>query len=314
MSTNISFPINNKDENINELDNFIKSAEIINKSDTNIFTSDEILTQDENGKETNFFYFIGRLNPPHNGHIKALKTLVDIANKDGSVPLILLGSGPGSVRTMDNPITFELKEAFLKEILVGDYVIQKMTNPAINISDYIEARIGEPLSNITKISILHIAGGKDEDTSKLSFALKSAETTAKRLLPNAFVKTGVKAIEAEPTENEVPMSATKVRKDTYKTILNGTGFNGWPQQYKDFYGKYAEQIYDEILYPLNNIPETEQKSVIINYIEKNKMPSSKRRIKGGTKKSNKKYSNRIYKRNNKKTNKKNKKRKLTKKK
>ena len=43
-----------------------------------------------------FFYFIGRLNPPHNGHIAALHSLIIMARGDHSFPLILLGNGPQS--------------------------------------------------------------------------------------------------------------------------------------------------------------------------------------------------------------------------
>ena len=43
---------------------------------------------------------------------------------------------------------------------------------------YLKIRQTESLSNIKYITINHIAGGKDEDTTKLAFALKSAENTA----------------------------------------------------------------------------------------------------------------------------------------
>jgi hypothetical protein len=42
---------------------------------------DEIIINQDNPKtEAKFFYFIGRLNPPHSGHITALKELVKMAN------------------------------------------------------------------------------------------------------------------------------------------------------------------------------------------------------------------------------------------
>jgi nicotinamide mononucleotide adenylyltransferase len=282
-----------RDIKIAELERFIQNAQEINQG-KNSYTADEIQTQDSSGKDAKFFYFIGRLNPPHNGHIKALKTLVEMANNEGSVPLILLGSGPGSKRTMDNPITFEAKESFIRSVLPGNYIIQKMTNPAKNVSDYIRNGLGESLSDINHITINHIAGGKDEDTTKLAFALKSAENTARELAPDTEILTDVKAIDAETTDSGAAMSATKVRKDAYNTVLTGSGFNGWPEQYKQFYGSNAEQIYNEILFPLQEIPETEKTDAIMQYITSGILPSSssslsKKRKRGGTKRKNRRY-------------------------
>ena len=40
------------------------------------------------------YYFIGRLNPPHEGHIAALLNLIIHAIDTGGLAIILLGSGP----------------------------------------------------------------------------------------------------------------------------------------------------------------------------------------------------------------------------
>ena len=273
----------NRDEKIKELESFIDQ----NRRENEEFTTEEILTQDKAGQEAKFFYFIGRLNPPHNGHIKALNTLVEMANSDGSIPLILLGSGPKGLRTMDNPIDFSTKEKFIRRVLPGRYDIKEMTNPAKNVSEYIRKGLGGSLSNITSITINHIAGGKDEDTTKLAFALKSAENTARQLAPETEILTGVKAIDAETTDSGIAMSATKVRKDAYKTVLDDSGFDGWPEQYKQFYGSNAEEIYNEILFPLKEIPPAEKMNAVTQYITSGDLPSSsskkrKREI-GGTK-------------------------------
>ena len=273
----------NRDDKIRELESFIDQ----NRRQNEEFTTEEILTQDEAGQEAKFFYFIGRLNPPHSGHIKALKTLVEMANSEGSEPLILLGSGPKGLRTMDNPIDFSTKEKFIRRVLPGSYDIKEMTNPAKNVSEYIRNGLGGSLSNITNITINHIAGGKDEDTTKLAFALKSAENTARQLAPETEILTGVKAIDAETTDSGIAMSATKVRKDAYKTVLDDSGFDGWPEQYKQFYGSNAEEIYNEILFPLKEIPPAEKMNAVTQYITSGVLPSSsskkrKREI-GGTK-------------------------------
>ena len=223
--------------------------------------------------KVNIFYFIGRLNPPHNGHIKALKTLVEMANSKNEAPLILLGSGPNrGERTMDNPITFELKQAFIKNVLDRElpgstYVIQKMTNPAIDVPAFIERRLSG-IGPINSISIKHIAGGKDEDASKLGFVLKASSNAAKR--DGVRVTSNVEVIDAETSDDSVAMSATKVRKDAYKTLLDGSGFDGWA--YKDFYGpEFALEMYNEIIQPAQGLDN----DIIQEYIDTGRLPGKR---------------------------------------
>jgi nicotinamide mononucleotide adenylyltransferase len=300
--------VEQKLQKFQEFKNYIQTVNRINGEydDEDEYTADEVDTIDEQGNIIHFFYFIGRLNPPHNGHIKALRTLVEMANNVNSVPLILLGSGPKGERTLDNPIPFEIKEQFIRNVLQGNYIIEKMTNPAQNISKYIRDGLrstGENISNISNIEITHIAGGKDEDTTKLNFALVSAEKTARSMVPeDVEVSTGVTAIEAEPTDGDIAMSATKVRKDTYKTLLDDSGFNGWSQDYKDFYGEMAQEIYNQILEPALNIPQEEELSYYIEHGEI--LKPAKRKRKGGNKRNTKNKRNR-------KTHKKQRKRRIT---
>jgi len=291
-----------RDMKIAQLENFIKSNIDITESDIDEGqqTVDEIvITQDNSEIKPKFFYFIGRLNPPHNGHIKALEELVKMANSQTSIPpLILLGSGPGSLRTMDNPITYEAKVDFIRRVLPGNYIIEKMTNPAQNVSEYIRRELGESILNIENIDITHIAGGKDEDTTKLAFALKSAEKTARGLVPEANISTGVAAIEAETSDTGDAMSATKVRKDAYRSVLNGKGFEEWQQKYGNFYGENAEQIYNEIIFPIQEIPESDRMTAIEKYINEGTLPSTgaKKRKRGGARKKTRKYKRKTQKR------------------
>jgi nicotinamide mononucleotide adenylyltransferase len=261
----------------------------------------EALTQYDSRSEAKFFYFIGRLNPPHSGHLKALEILIKMANDQGSVPLILLGSGPRSERTMDNPISFELKQDFIRRVLQEKlpdsiFIIEEMTNPAKNVSEYIKKGLGENLDKIENIEIKHIAGGKDEDTTKLLFALKSAEKTAREIASTAEIMTAVEPIEAETIEGETPMSATKVRKDAYnalKSELNGqgNGFEIWREKYERFYGQDSERMYNQILFPLTSKPAETQLVMIEQYLNPNIIPvGSKRKTrKGGKKIKGRKY-------------------------
>jgi len=309
------------DKKINEFDNYIKNLfdvylqslgdEIINEDN---YTADEIELENAEGHdEANFFYFIGRLNPPHDGHIYALKELVSKSMSKGSTALILLGSGPsqkdGDKRTFDNPITFELKKEFIEQQLqnIGavegtNYIIQKMSTPHGDLSRYIgESLKSKHVSDIKEIKINHFAGGKDEDATKLKSILDFASKVAASENPGASISTNVVVIEPKPNESGLkPMSATQVRKDAFKTYLDGSGYNGWLKQYKDFYGTMGQQVYEEILYPIyklrsSGLSDEEIQNLTREYIETGKLPkTSKKTVKkrggtrrGGTKKKQK---------------------------
>ena len=73
-------------------------------------------------------YFMGRLNPPHKGHINAILQAIIHSRENNTTPLILLGNGPAlkehktthvgratqiideSFDMLDNPISFDLKD------------------------------------------------------------------------------------------------------------------------------------------------------------------------------------------------------------
>ena len=210
-----------------------------------------------------FFYFIGRLNPPHNGHIAALHSLIIMARDDNSFPLILLGNGPQSkscsidqqtTHKLDNPIDFELKKEFIQYKLLTQYgidptiyLIVEMGSPAKQVSNYITFTLEQPglSQNINEVKIYHVAGDKDGDTTKLDFIKPIAINTARPLLPqleSIVTETiGIPAI----TEGTEEMSATKVRLSIYEGVLreNPGIFMG---KYGAFYGDYADRIYDAI--------------------------------------------------------------------
>jgi glycosyltransferase involved in cell wall biosynthesis len=237
-----------------------------------------------------FMYFIGRLNPPHKGHISALVALINAAKEKGAIPLILLGSGPGKIRTMDNPINFDTKRTFIETELaqtkynkgVGfakdrDYIIQEMTNPARDVAEYVAKGLENSDIKPDKIQITHVAGDKGDDAEKLMFALNAGVNTAEIMMPNVPVSKNVAAITAVAASNAGPaMSATIVRKDAYRSVIDGTGYDGWLAKYGDFYDANAEAIYNAILFPLNSIPEDEKEEVIINYLENDTLPVAKK--------------------------------------
>ncbi len=119
-------------------------------------------------KQVYIYYFIGRLNPPHNGHIDALIHLIDMAKATNSIPLILLGNGPKLGNPLDNPITFDLKRAFIENKLKemkgfvsnNDYLIKEMSTPTKDVSEYIKSYLEKYPQHLDTINIVHVAGGK----------------------------------------------------------------------------------------------------------------------------------------------------------
>jgi Asp-tRNA(Asn)/Glu-tRNA(Gln) amidotransferase C subunit len=320
------------DKKINEFDDYIKKLfevylESLGDEDINEenYTADEIeLENSEGNDEANFFYFIGRLNPPHDGHIFDLKELVNKAMSKGSKALILLGSGPkqadGDKRTFENPIPFELKKEFIEQQLqsIGanegtNYIIQEMSTPHGDLARYIgESLKSKNVSDIKEIKINHFAGGKDEDATKLKSILDFASKVAASENPGASISTNVVVIEPKPNESGLkPMSATQVRKDAFKTYLDGSGYNGWLKQYKDFYGTMGQQVYEEILYPIyklrsSGLSDEEIQNFTRDYIETGKLPkASKKTVKkrGGSKRGGTKRKQKNGKRKSKRLNK-----------
>lgn len=271
---------------ISERDRDAKIKEFELYVSKNDFTSDEFKIETVGNNKTVFFsYFIGRLNPPHRGHVSALINLVRTAKRNRSMALILFGSGPkqsnGERRTMDDPITFETKKAFVVSKLIKaggkegvDFTIKEMTSPHADVTHYIGSRLNEINGVIREIHITHIAGGKDDDASKLNSVLVYVADVARKEVPEAQVSAEV-GVAAPPTPEKgsveaTYMSATNVRKDAFKTLLpDGGGYADWPTEYKTFYGpRYARVIYDEILYPLEKISDaSELEEAIRDYID-----------------------------------------------
>ena len=199
--------------------------------------------------DVSFYYFIGRLNPPHNGHIAALTQLVTTANENNSIPLILLGSGPKKIRTLDNPITFELKSAFIRHNLAGEYIIQEMQSPSMDVSQYIVNDLQtRDIKQLSQIHITHVAGDKAEDSTKLNFIQPIAVKAVKAVASTAVVDIKTCAIVPVAVDG-VEMSATLVRKDVYNSLIDGTGIASFRSKYGWFYKEFTDKIYSEIIEP-----------------------------------------------------------------
>jgi len=204
-------------------------------------------------------YFIGRCNPPHNGHIFALTRLLNdiiIEQRKGTEAkaLILLGSGPKKQRTGDNPIPFDLKSRFIRyklkqELGINDAVldsicqIEEMNNAFKDVPQFVREQLErKDIDSISSIRITHYAGDKDGDASKLAGVGERSEATAIDLTNSITPVTRVTESLAPMANGREVMSATKVRKDVYAS----TNIEQWFSKYGEFYGEFSEEIYREI--------------------------------------------------------------------
>jgi hypothetical protein len=230
--------------------------------------------------ELKIYYFIGRLNPPHPGHIAALIQMIERANADNSVALIILGSGPKRERTMDNPIPYETKEAFLRYILPKrlKYSIMQMTTGLADVEQWYQAVLSH-ITPPTCVEFIRFAGDKGNNATKLQYM----DTHLSRI-PKCT--SGTIAIPPLMANASTEMSATEVRKTAYKAHLDQlrTGIDGYEvfrAKYSGFYKEFTRNIYNDILMPvLEASPED-----IDMYIQTSKMPSkAKSKSKAKTKK------------------------------
>lgn len=243
-------------------------------------------TDNELSEHPGFLIFIGRLNPPHPGHIATIVEMIH--NALGSEPkkhvLILLGSGPrlpGMIgmtdkRTLDNPITFELKSRILMEKLMENFdseviaafvTIQEMTNLSLNVQEFISSKVTDSTLNIQEIQVTHYAGGKDDDAGKFSGVFKGVESRTE----NSFgVPVVIESLEVDASQaGGRVLSATHVRKTIY-TLLRGrlsTGITNTEMlvhnidllldtldpSIRSFYERYTIALIREVIFPVTRV-------------------------------------------------------------
>ena len=229
--------------------------------------------------ELKIYYFIGRLNPPHHGHISALTQMIEKANTDNSVALIILGSGPKRERTMDNPIPYETKEAFLRYILPPElkFEIRQMTTGLADVELWYQSILSH-IKPPSCVEFIRFAGDKGDNATKLQYM-----DTHLGKLPRC--KAFTFPIPAVMENANTEMSATAVRKFAYKAHLNemlsganskdANGFAAFESEYGKFYKGFTRNIYNDIIYPvLESSPEK---------IEAYIMPTKTKTKKNGTK-------------------------------
>ena len=232
-----------------------------------------------------FYYFIGRLNPPHNGHIAALQQICEAARTHNTCAVILLGSGAKNEPRTKNPIDFSLKKEFITSKLAElgfepevNFTIKDMSSgPFGPIAEQLNQMIDSRSAPPTMIECYLYVGGKEDDATKLNSVNGYVEKMAKKAVPDATVTARVVPVLAVPSGSGAPMSATQVREDAYQFFQSGeegsessfepefvpefrAGFQRFYEKYGDFYGsKFAPKIYDDMVsQKLIEIEEEEQ--------------------------------------------------------
>jgi hypothetical protein len=215
--------------------------------------------------------------------------MIETANADGSVPLILIGSGPKGLRTMDNPVTFETKTEFLKYRLPHHlkYVVRPLRNPLEEVTSWYHDVLPH-INEVNQVSFIRFAGDKGDNAIKF----KHLDERFEQLHSAANSRTvPIKPVMASTSKE---MSATIVRKTAYSCLLNqmkglGDGLAMFTQQYGKFYGDFCPHIYTEIL----EVVEGMSPEDIQSYIDTSKLPKktkTKKLSKKGSKASkSKKY-------------------------
>ena len=203
-------------------------------------------------RKPTYYYFIGRLNPPHEGHIEGLLNVIQMAIQNRGKAIILLGSGPDKgARTPKDPLDFKLKSEFikdklkdrLKEIYGQDFnvdslfehqvEIMEMGKPVGQIQEAIQRDIQRDiqrngkkidfLSNlISEIFAYRISGDKDggEDLKKLEWIEKGLAKAGiiaaeGNLIPIRTSVISQPAVKMGVGDDEEPMSATTIRNIIY---------------------------------------------------------------------------------------------------
>ena len=194
-------------------------------------------------KDKNYYYFVGRLNPPHNGHITGLIQVILKALNNNGIAILLFGEGPGGgKRTLNDPLDFNLKSSFVKNKLIlelqklkdeGTEILQEIEIPYLFTSGRVKILpMSKPVDQIRKIiredlddlydlyreiiiNVTRTSGTKDDDIKKLAWMEKALKLGLIKpdgsIAPINTYVIGINPVEKE--DSDTAMSATQVRKD-----------------------------------------------------------------------------------------------------
>lgn len=222
-------------------------------------------------KELYFSYFIGRCNPPHQGHFHMIREAIVAAKEKQGKALILLGSGPKAKvgtdrRTDEDPLTFDLKKEIIEKNITNceekddgnsqvssdDVVLQfepyheivEKTNPTTQVIEFVETKLKTYADNTPfKITVEHFCGEKElADKNKMRF-YEAIQTILTEKITSDYniveIKTKIEKGNV-PNEDGVSMSATEIRRTAFSSEEDF-------QYYSCLYGDDTKRVYDAII-------------------------------------------------------------------
>ena len=171
--------------------------------------------------------------------------------------LILLGNGPqGGQRTLDNPLSFDVKAQFLQDKLAENghhagqnYVMAEMRNPAGDAVAFLEAQILEATVPPTRVGLFQVAGEKDDDPTKLAFVGAVAKKFMTEKFPDIVFTWGITTVPAI-RDGAADLSATQIRKRAYAWLATHPDQEGALPFFDDFtqgfYGAHSAAIWGQM--------------------------------------------------------------------
>ena len=207
----------------------------------------------ENENISTFYYFIGRTNPPTPAHVHMIEETIQLAKDAGTKAIILLGSGPsGGKPSLDNPIDFELKKRFFDSVFSSKYfnnyvIAEKEIRPVDQLITLILQQ--NPKKN-ERVKIIHVAGDKDDDASKLSFIHKGLGKYKGFRFP---IITGTHAVPPIHDIRGNSMSATNIRLKAYQLYLDDKdkdtdiASTSFCNMYGELYGGLCPEIFKKLI-------------------------------------------------------------------
>ena len=162
-------------------------------------------------KEDTAVLSFGRMNPPTIGHQKLMKKLVEVAHKDGGVPMLFLSHSQDKKK---NPLTYQEKLKFVRSN--SPKGLRVMDSPARTIYEAIDTLVRQGFVNIVVVC----GSDRVEEFSKI-------ENYKEKMGFSSFkvVSSGERDADSDNLENSI--SASKMREyakeEDFENFAKGAG-------------------------------------------------------------------------------------------
>ena len=162
-------------------------------------------------KEDTAVLSFGRMNPPTIGHQKLMKKLIEVAHKDGGVPMLFLSHSQDKKK---NPLTYQEKLKFIRSNRPKG--LRVMDSPARTIYEAIDTLVKQGFVNIVVVC----GSDRVEEFSKI-------EKYKEKMGFSSFkvVSSGERDSDSDDLENSI--SASKMREyaknEDFENFAKGAG-------------------------------------------------------------------------------------------